>query len=167
MRRGKRHDYFTSALPWPQKGPGVELPLGSAAAVSVSGDLSVPVVSNGMPTFSFVAGGSSSGGVLTASSSGNASVGFGNGGGSINSPGGRLSWNNPALRVSGTATLTGTADLAGATAATINSLRQAFQVQRMLERDARGGTRYTELLRSHFGEMERALAMASERPIFA
>ena len=34
---------------------------------------------------------------------------------------------------------------------TINDLRQAFQVQKLLERDARGGTRYTEILRSHFG----------------
>jgi hypothetical protein len=42
------------------------------------------------------------------------------------------------------------ADLSGATAATINSLREAFQLQRMLERDARGGTRYTEIIRSHF-----------------
>lgn len=45
----------------------------------------------------------------------------------------------------------GVADLSSATAATINSLRQAFQIQRMLERDARGGTRYTEIIRSHFG----------------
>ena len=43
------------------------------------------------------------------------------------------------------------ADLSTASAATINSLRQAFQIQRLLERDARGGTRYTEILRSHFG----------------
>ena len=43
------------------------------------------------------------------------------------------------------------ADLSTATAATINSLRQAFQVQRLYERDARGGTRYTEIIRSHFG----------------
>ena len=43
------------------------------------------------------------------------------------------------------------ADLSEATAATINQLRQAFQVQKLLERDARGGTRYTEVVRSHFG----------------
>ena len=43
------------------------------------------------------------------------------------------------------------ADLIQATAATINSLRQAFQIQKIFERDARGGTRYTELIKSHFG----------------
>ena len=43
------------------------------------------------------------------------------------------------------------ADLSAATAATINSLREAFQLQVLLERDARGGTRYTEIIRSHFG----------------
>ena len=43
------------------------------------------------------------------------------------------------------------ADLSTATAATINQIRQAFQTQRLLERDARGGTRYTEILRAHFG----------------
>lgn len=43
------------------------------------------------------------------------------------------------------------ADLTAATAATINQLRQSFQIQKLLERDARGGTRYTEIIRSHFG----------------
>ena len=43
------------------------------------------------------------------------------------------------------------ADLSQATAATINQLRQAFQVQKLYERDARGGTRYTEMIKSHFG----------------
>jgi hypothetical protein len=46
---------------------------------------------------------------------------------------------------------TGTADLSSATAATINEIREAFQIQRLYERDARGGTRYVEILRSHFG----------------
>ena len=44
-----------------------------------------------------------------------------------------------------------TADMSQTTSATINSLRQAFQIQKLYERDARGGTRYTEILRSHFG----------------
>ena len=43
------------------------------------------------------------------------------------------------------------ADLSTATAATINQLRQSFQIQKLLERDARGGTRYTEIIRAHFG----------------
>ncbi len=43
------------------------------------------------------------------------------------------------------------ADLTEATAITINQLRQAFQIQRLQERDARGGTRYTEIIRAHFG----------------
>jgi hypothetical protein len=43
------------------------------------------------------------------------------------------------------------ADLSAATGATINALRQAFQIQKLYERDARGGTRYTEVIRSHFG----------------
>ena len=52
-----------------------------------------------------------------------------------------LAWNNPGL----------VADLSTATAATINQIRQSFQIQKLLERDARGGTRYTEIIRSHFG----------------
>ena len=55
--------------------------------------------------------------------------------------GGGLTWNTPGLE----------ADLSTATAATINQLRQAFQVQKLLERDARGGTRYVEIIKSHFG----------------
>ena len=56
------------------------------------------------------------------------------------------------LRLTGTgATDYITADLSHAAAATINSLRQAFQIQKLLERNARGGTRYTEILQNHFG----------------
>ena len=56
---------------------------------------------------------------------------------------GQLSWQNPALK--------GSADLSTASPISINAIRTAFQVQRLLERDARGGTRYTEIIRSHFG----------------
>lgn len=131
VRRGKRHDYFTSSLPWPQKGPGVEIPLGTSAPVLGFKNISVPnlvtVPGNVIVSESF----SGDGRILTTASPYSAS---------------KSTVNALSTDVSGVY-----ADLTTATAYTINSLRQAFQVQRLYERDARGGTRYTEILRAHFG----------------
>jgi len=128
LRRGKRHDYFTSCLPWPQKGVGVELPLGSVAPI-ISNNEDI-LFSNGS-TYSDLPlrTGINAGEVLSY--------------GAVNA-----TYDYPTKFGSETGLL---ADLSDATAATINSLREAFQLQRLLERDARGGTRYTEILRSHFG----------------
>lgn len=134
LRRGKRHDYFTSCLPWPQKGDAVSIPLTGTA----------PVLGIG------VEGATATAGPIAAwdSSGATSFPDFSRAGSGTWSPVGRefLIQHDP---------LTGFpniyADLSEATSATINALRQAFQVQKLLERDARGGTRYTELLLSHFG----------------
>ena len=142
LRRNKFHDYFTSSLPWPQKGSPVEISLGGQAPLTISNSLSV--VGNGEPSFygtfgNFVAVNPirpTSDGVRVSTLSNPSSAG-------------PIRWQDPALKVSGD--ITGTADLSKAQPITINDLRQAFQIQKLKERDARGGTRYTEILRAHFG----------------
>ena len=127
QKRGKRHDYFTSALPWPQKGASVNLPLGTTANVVAD---------------------------LDYDGSANANNVLG-----IHTPANQIR----GLRSIGTyETVVGQdpsivipskhmyADLTNATSATINQLREAFQVQGLLERDARGGTRYKEIIQGHF-----------------
>jgi hypothetical protein len=132
VRRGKRKDYFTGALPWPQKGDSVALPLGTTAPVLSNG--SVPRIQG-----------------TTSGTSGGFTIDVGTGIKPFNaiSPGGASFTNGETLKWTDTTGLY--ADLSDATAATINQLRQSFQIQKLLERDARGGTRYTELLRAHFG----------------
>ena len=122
-KRGKRHDYFTSCLPWPQKGDAVELPLSGNAplqALVAAGSTEIEMYRNDGPTA-------------------NETVRIGAGGSF-----GTIAGND-------TGTVNVVANLSQATAATINDLRLAFQTQRLLERDARSGTRYIETIKAHYG----------------
>lgn len=146
VRRGKRHDYFTSCLPWPQKGPGVEISIGGSAEVSIPAGNGLGQIalseSDSLTVFPYAktykldAGSRSR--VIDSFYVEN----------SAGSEPGSASFVNVGVTIPA---LTGTANLSSATPISINNLRQAFQIQKLYERDARGGTRYTEILRSHFG----------------
>ena len=124
--RGKRYDYFCGALPWPQKGEAVDLPLGGTA----------PVIGADGTNYNLFKNQHGAAGHLQTSST------------FADNQENLIIYNIGAYAPVYSNMV---ADLSSATAITINSLRQAFMLQRYYEIDARGGTRYTEKLQAHFG----------------
>ena len=147
-KRAWQHDYFTSALPFTQRGPEATIPLGGTAPISYQN-------APGYPT---VVRDNADGSVINTVTFDSVAALQTNSGGELFSqlPSAKLlDWDNSADLV---------ADLSGATASSINDLRRAFRLQEWLERNARGGARYIEIIMAHFGVMSKDARL--QRPEF-
>lgn len=135
-KRAWQHDYFTSALPWTQRGPEATIPLGSSAPINyqTGGINQIRIFDTGAPVPSFDSAGSAP---LLSDTAGDLSINLP----SHPNPD-YVNWDNSDSL---------TADLSQATASSINDLRRAFRLQEWLERNARGGARYIEIIMAHFG----------------
>lgn len=145
-QRRKRRDYITSGLPFPQKGPDVTIALGGPAEVIPSTE--GPTA--GRPTFETGAGDNV--GALEVGDTTTRMVRHSDVGAALSQD---FYWRETGL----------VADLGDTAGITINDLRESIQIQRLLERDARGGTRYPEILRSHFQVSDPGL-LVHQRPLF-
>jgi hypothetical protein len=131
--RAWQHDYFTSALPWTQKGPEATIPLGTEAPIKAAPGTGGNFY-NAIPAHYLNANFAINDNVQTDASGRLADA--------TGTAGNRLWLDLSASHI---------ADLSSATAATINDLRSAFRLQEWLEKNARGGSRYTESILAHFG----------------
>lgn len=139
-QRAKRFDYITQALPWPQKGgTAISVPLGTTAIVRTNPGSLVTGTQSPL-SVRFATGGAVPGAA--------AAIGYPAAGGLVQGGATVTSWTAAGATIYPDNLY---ADLTTATAATINQLRTAITLQQYLEKDARGGTRYTEFVFNHFG----------------